>query len=86
MPQGDYLILMGMGGLFVLLGLAALMGGKREEKGYYDALSSRTDMREFMERSPEQSGPGALKGGGGIAIGVGLIMGAMGVSFWLWGS
>jgi len=85
-PQGDYLILMGMGGLFVLLGLAALIGGKREEKGYYDSLSSRTDMREFMERSPEQSGPGALKVGGWIAIGVGLLMVAMGVGFWFWGS
>jgi len=85
-PQGDYLILMSMGGLFVLLGLAALIGGKREEEGYYDSLSSRADMREFLEHSPEQSGPGALKVGGWITIGVGLIMVAMGVGFWLWGS
>jgi len=75
-----------MGGLFVLLGLAVLIGGKREEKGYYDALSSRTDMREFMERSPEQIGPGALKVGGWIAVGIGLLMVAMGVGFWFWGS
>jgi multisubunit Na+/H+ antiporter MnhB subunit len=85
-PQGDYLMLIGIGGLFALLGLAVLMGGKREEKDYYDSLSSRSDMREFMERSPEQSGPGALKVGGWIAIGVGLLMVAMGVGFWLWGS
>ena len=85
MPQGSYLILMGMGGLFVLLGVIAVRGGKREEKDYYDSLSSRLDMREFLEHSPERPEPGALRIGGWLAIGIGLLMIAIGGGFWYWG-
>jgi len=85
MPQGNYLILIGMGGLFILLGVIAVIGGKREEKDYYDSLSSRLDMREFLEHSPERSEPGALRIGGWLAIGVGLLMVAIGGGFWYWG-
>jgi len=81
----DCFILMGMGGLFILLGLAAIAWGKREEKGYYDSLSSRTDVREYLEHQPQHPEPGALKIGGWIAIAVGLVMVAMGGAFWLWG-
>ena len=83
MPQ--YFILMGMGGLFTLLGLVAVIWGGREEGDYYESLSNRTDMREFLEHTPEQPQPGALRIGGWIAIGVGLLMVAMGGGFWLWG-
>ena len=86
MPQWNYIILMGMGGLFILLGVAATIWGRREEKGYYDSLAARrTDVREFLEHSPERPEPGALKIGGWIAIAVGLLMIAMGGGFWLWG-
>ena len=85
MPQGNYLILMGMGGLFVLLGVIAVIGGKREEKDYYDSLSSRLDMREFLEHYPERPEPGALRIGGWLAIGIGLLMIAIGGGFWYWG-
>jgi len=85
MPQGNYLILIGMGGLFVLLGVIAVIGGKREEKDYYDSLSSRLDMREFLEHSPERPEPGALRIGGWLAIGIGLLMIAIGGGFWYWG-
>jgi len=85
MPQGNYLILIGMGGLFILLGVIAVIGGKREEKDYYDSLSSRIDMREFLEHSPERPEPVALRVGGWLAIGVGLLMVAIGGGFWYWG-
>ncbi|GAI11613.1 unnamed protein product [marine sediment metagenome] len=84
-PSGDYLILMGMGGLFIFLGLVSVIWGKTEEKRYYDSLSTRTDVREFLEHEPEHPQPGALKIGGWIAIAVGLLMVAMGSAFWLWG-
>ena len=84
MPQRDSFILMGVGGLFILLGLAALLWGKREEKGYYDSLYTRTDVKEFLEHTPERPEPGALKIGGWIAIAIGLVMLALGGAFLLW--
>ncbi len=84
MPERDLLILMGMGGLFVILGIASIFWGKGGEKSYYDALSSRHDAREFLEHEPERPEPGALKIGGRIAIAIGLLMVVMGGAFWLW--
>ncbi len=81
----DYYILMGMGGLFILLGIASMFWGKGEEKSYYNALSTRSDMREFLEHEPERPEPGALKIGGWIAMAIGLLMLVMGGAFWLWG-
>ncbi len=85
MPHYDWLILMGMGGLFILLGVAANIWGKSEEKSYYDSLAARTDVREYLEHMPERPEPGALKIGGWIAIAIGLLMLVMGGAFWLWG-
>jgi len=78
MPLHDWFILMGMGGLFILLGLAAIIWGKSEEKSYYDSMSTRPDAREFLEHQPQRPQPVALKIGGWIAVAVGLLMLAMG--------
>jgi len=81
----EYFILMGLGGLFILLGLAIVIWGKGEEKAYYEAIASRPDAREFLEHEPERPEPGALKIGGRIFIAIGLLMVVMGGAFWLWG-
>ena len=78
MPLDDWFILMGMGGLFILLGLAAIIWGRSEEKSYYDSLSTRPDVREFLEHQPQRPQPAALKVGGWIAVAVGLVMLAIG--------
>ena len=80
----DYLILMGLGGLFVILGIGSMFWGKGEWKSYYNNISTRADVREYLEREPERPEPGALKIGGWIFIAVGLLMIVMGVAFWLW--
>ena len=85
MPQTDYFISMGLGGLFIVLGLAAIIWGKREEKGYYDSISTRPDKREFLEHWPRRPEPGALKMGGWIAISIGLLLLIMGSVFLLSG-
>jgi hypothetical protein len=85
MPERDYIILMGMGGLFVILGIVLILWGGKEEKGYYDAISARPDVREFLEHEPEVHQPKALKIGGWLAIAIGLLMIAMGGAFWVWG-
>jgi len=76
---------MGRGGIFILLGLAAIFWGKGEEKSYYDSVATRPDVREYLEHLPQRPEPGALKIGGWIAIAIGLLMVAMGGAFWLWG-
>ena len=71
----DCFILMGIGGLFIIIGLATIIWGKREEKSYYNALAKRPgDTREFMEHWPSRHQPGALKAGGWIAITIGVVM------------
>ncbi|MFC1921065.1 hypothetical protein ACFLYQ_05005 [Chloroflexota bacterium] len=85
MPQTDSIVLMVMGGLFILLGLAAIIWGKKEESSYFDNLSTRPDTREFMERWPPRPQFGALKIGGWIAIAIGILMAVWGFVSWLSG-
>ena len=85
MPHTDLFIMKGLGGLFILIGAVALFWGNREEKGYYKAISSHADVREYMEHTPERPEPGGLKVGGIIAIIVGLVMFVMSGALWLWG-
>jgi len=85
MPNNDVLMLMGVGGFFVFLGLVAIIWDRREAKHYYNALSDRTDLREYLEHWPQRPELGALKIGGWISIAVGVILLAVGGGFWLWG-
>ena len=85
MPCQECLILMSMGGFFVLLGIGALFWDRNEEQSYYDGLASRTDVREYLEQLPERPGLGALKIGGWLFISLGLLMIAAGGAILLWG-
>jgi len=82
MLHHDCFIMMGMGGLFVILGIVSVVMGKRGEK-HYDT-SAGMDVREFMESGVE-AGSESLKVGGWIAIAVGLLLIVMGGAFLLWG-
>ena len=85
MLQVEWLMLIGAGGLFILLGLGAIMWSKGEKRGYYEVISHRLDVREYLEHGPERPEPRALKIGGWIAITIGIILGVVGGGFWLWG-
>ncbi len=85
MPQHDLFALMGMGGLFTLLGIWAIIWGRSEEKSFYNSIATRPDVREFLEHLPLHPEPGALKIGGRIALIIGLLMLIVGGAFWLWG-
>ena len=85
MSPGEYFILIVVGGVFILLGVVAIIWGKREEKSYIDSLAARTnDLREFMDHWPPRPQPGSLKVGGWIAIIMGLLVLIVGVVLWLW--
>jgi len=85
MESADWNMVMGLGGFFVFVGVALLIGGKREERGYYDALANRNDVREFVSHDPERAEPGALKIGGWIALAVGIVVLIMSGAFRIWG-
>jgi hypothetical protein len=85
MPQGDYFILLSIGGFFILLGIILILWGRSEKKGYYDSLATRPDVREFLEHWPQRPRVGAVKIGGWIALAVGLVLAAVGGAWWFWG-
>jgi len=85
MSVADWLIPMIAGGIFILLGLAGILWSKREEKSYDYQLSSRDDLREFIEHWPPRPEPGALKVGGWIAAVIGLVLLLLGTAFFIWG-
>ncbi len=85
MSQRDWFILMVMGGFFLLLGIVVIIRGRSEEKSYYESLSTRTDVREYLEHWPWRPSLGALKIGGRIAITLGALMLIGGGILWLLG-
>ncbi|OGN92092.1 MAG: hypothetical protein A2Z70_02675 [Chloroflexi bacterium RBG_13_48_17] len=82
MSQGDWHILVIVGGIFIVLGIGAVIWGIREEKKIFEALSGMPDLREFSLKHIESPQPGALKIGGWIAAGVGVILLVVGIIFW----
>lgn len=85
MPEGEWFFLMGVGGGFIVLGIIGLLWGRHEEKRYFESLTNRTDVREFLSHWPERPQPGSLKVGGWIAIALGVLLLVVGVIFWLLG-
>jgi len=73
-PQLNYYIPMGIGGLFVIVGLAMVLWGRRGGKKYYESISSKTDVREFLEQWPRHLGYDSIKLGGWISIVIGVIL------------
>jgi len=84
MLHQDWLIVIIIGGSFILLGLISIFWGRAEEKSYYDSLYSRRDVREYLEHWPQRPEPKALKLGGWIFIILGVVMLALGGAFWFW--
>jgi len=78
MASQGWLIPAVVGGVFILLGLGSVLWGRREEKKYYDSLTTRDDLREFVAHWPGRPEPGALKVGGWLAVAVGVVIGVIG--------
>ena len=74
MQSLDSFIMMGIGGLFLLLGIIAFLWARSEERGLNYDLSQRPDLREFITRWPIRVEPGALRVGGWIFITIGLVL------------
>ncbi len=74
MWSNEFAVLIGVGILFILFGVVGIVWGMTEERKYYNGLSSRRDVREYMERWPPRPGLGAVKVGGWIALAEGLVL------------
>ncbi|MDD5701542.1 MAG: hypothetical protein PHU23_05770 [Dehalococcoidales bacterium] len=86
MTSNDLTILIVIGGVFVLLGIIAIVWGKKEENAWYGSITERVDVREFVDRSPFRPEPRSLRTGGKIAIVVGLVFLLASLVFRIWGS
>ena len=85
MPEGaELIILMGVGGLFIILGIVGVLWGRSEERRYFEAISHKRDVREYLEHWPARPEPGAIKVGGWIAIAIGIVMLIVGSLFTFW--
>ena len=75
----DWYIFLIIGGVLILLGAGAIIWGVLEEKRIFEALARKPDLREFSLKHIETPQPGALKIGGWIAAGVGVLVIAAGL-------
>jgi hypothetical protein len=82
MPQGDWFILMGVGGFFLIVGVLLIFWGRHEEKRIIDALAQKPDLREFTSGRVGPQ-PESLKLGGWLSIVMGGLMLIIGIIFWL---
>jgi len=85
MAYPDSFIMMVMGGAFVGTGIGVLFLERKKRKSYYDGLVTRTDLREFFERSPEHPEHSSMKIGGWITVIIGIVMLGLGGGLRLWG-
>lgn len=81
MEWGEWVWMMVVGAIFTVIGFILLISGRSEEKGYYDSLASKADMREFVSHQPERAEPGSLKVGAWIALAVGLLLVVLAIIF-----
>jgi hypothetical protein len=85
MPLSDHFILMGVGGIFIVLGIVLVLWGRGERRGYYSSLAARPDAREFLEHWPQRPRIGAGQIGGWISLSVGLVLVVVGGVLWFLG-
>ena len=85
MTQADASSLLLIGGLFILLGLIALVWDRLEKRKYLNSISHHVDTREFLDGWPHRPQFGALKTGGWIAIILGVVLLLGGGILRLWG-
>jgi hypothetical protein len=80
--MSEWLIIVIVGAVFVILGVAGYLWGIREERRIFEALSKKPDLREFTQKHIETPQPGALKTGGRIAVILGTLLVVVGIIFW----
>jgi hypothetical protein len=82
--SGDARVILILGGVFVFLGILALLWGNREESSWWGSISEHFDVREYMDHTPGRFEPDALRIGGKISIAVGIVLCLIAAGFIIW--
>ena len=74
MPLATWQVVLFMGLFFLLLGIVAILWNRREQEGYYDSISAKRDVKEFLTHEPNRSWLGAWLIGGKLFIIIGIAL------------
>ncbi len=85
MSYHDLYTMIAIGGIFVILGAISFLWSRREEGAWWGTVSSRIDVREFVDHLPGRPEPDALRIGGKICFAVGIVLLLISAGFYLWG-
>jgi len=66
--------ILGMGVFFIFLGVAFILWSRKERKTYYNSLTARKDMKEFITHEPERPWLNAWQIGGWISLIIGIVL------------
>ena len=75
--------ILGMGVFFILSGIAFILWNRRERKAYYNSMSTRKDVKEFITHEPERPWLNAWQIGGRISLIIGIMLVIAGGVLWL---
>ncbi len=79
MTFASWQAILGMGLFFVLLGIVSVLWSRREQTRYYDSISTRRDVKEFMTREPHLSWLSAWLIGGVLCLVIGVVLIIVGI-------
>ena len=85
MSHQELIITAVIGGAFVVLGFIAFLWSHREEGAWYKMVSTKIDVREFVDRGRGLTEPNALRTGGKICMAVGLVILLIALGFLIFG-
>jgi hypothetical protein len=85
MTYHDLIIMIIIGGIFIVLGIIGLILGRKEEGAYYGSISEHIDVREFLDHMPGRPEPDSLRIGGKICFAVGIVLLLICLGIFLWG-
>jgi hypothetical protein len=76
--------ILGLGVVFILLGVVFTLWSKRERNKYYNSIIlTKRDVKEFMTHDPERPWLSAWNIGGTISLIIGIILAIAGGVLWL---
>jgi hypothetical protein len=82
MSGASYLILLGMGGFFALLGIIFILGNRREKRKYYNGVLREKDIKEVITHEHERFWLQAWTAGGRVSLTLGIALLIAGGILW----